>query len=50
MINPRLPIVFLGYALLVLSEVGFTVEPQKASAVDVTILSSNLANGATVGE
>ncbi len=48
--DSRLPLVFLGIGLLLLSEFVFAAESHNAEAVNVTILSSNLANGATVGE
>lgn len=50
MTNLRYQMVYLGFALLLFSALGLAAGEHKAEAVNVTILSSNLANGATVGE
>jgi 7,8-dihydropterin-6-yl-methyl-4-(beta-D-ribofuranosyl)aminobenzene 5'-phosphate synthase len=50
MVNSISSTVLLGIALLVLSGLGIASDTPEAEAVNVTILSSNLANGATIGE
>lgn len=50
MAKKQLQLVFMGFALLLIAHNVLSADEHTAEAVNVTILSSNLANGATIGE
>jgi 7,8-dihydropterin-6-yl-methyl-4-(beta-D-ribofuranosyl)aminobenzene 5'-phosphate synthase len=50
MAKKQLQLVFIGFALLLTAHNVLSADEHMAEAVNVTILSSNLANGATIGK